>query len=480
MFLRRIRASLTGKLFIITALLLLAVCALTYGLIDYFLPRSYMATLSTDLEGKIAELVQILETADDAAFEAAMEQFVQETNATLLLTNMQTGETKTFSRHAASFEVEEGQTIVTEVVVGGEEANDDAVSVSFSFVRYGSEIVYSLYAVGDLVEVSRTQESLRMTLPWLSVAVLLISILGAVVYARYITRPIVRLSAISKRLAALDFSWEAEGNGRTDEIGVLGQNLAELAEKLSVALAELAEANAQLTRDVQREKTLQRQRTELFRSVSHELKTPLTILKAQLEGMIDGVGVYQDRDKYLARALEVASAMEGMVQDILAIARLEDGMQDEMKVEPVDVGSLLQGRIHAVSDLLRQREIELTQSIPQGLCVKTDRAMLSTVLNNLLGNAIGHSPVGGRVRVVASRGETGVDVSIENTGVQIPEKMLPRVFEPFFRVDASRNRQTGGSGLGLYIVKTLLDRMGAAYRMGNTKEGVKFSLTLPF
>src|SRR5699024_5190268 len=130
------------------------------------------------------------------------------------------------------------------------------------------------------------------------------SLLCAFFYSRYITRPIVRMSGIAGKMAVLDFHWEC-GEKRRDEIGKLGRSLDKLAQRLDAALADLESANQALRGEVEQERELDRQRMAFFNAASHELKTPVTILKGQLSGMLDGVGVYQDRDKYLLRSLQV-------------------------------------------------------------------------------------------------------------------------------------------------------------------------------
>ncbi len=160
--------------------------------------------------------------------------------------------------------------------------------------------------------------------PWLLLAMLLFSAACAFFYSRYLARPIVRLSGIAQSMAELDFGWQCQEQ-RRDEIGVLGRSLDHMAQQLSGALTELKQANDALRGEMEQERELERQRLAFFSAASHELKTPITILKGQLTGMLDGVDVYRDRDKYLARSLQVTGRMETLVQEILTISRMESG-----------------------------------------------------------------------------------------------------------------------------------------------------------
>ena len=142
------------------------------------------------------------------------------------------------------------------------------------------------------------------------------SLLCALVYSRYITRPIVRISGIAQNMAQLDFNWQCQET-RRDEIGALSRSLNQMARRLSAALAELEAANRALQKEVERERELDRQRMSFFSAASHELKTPVTILKGQLTGMLEGIDVYRDRDKYLLRSLQVTGRMEKLIQETI-------------------------------------------------------------------------------------------------------------------------------------------------------------------
>ena len=174
--------------------------------------------------------------------------------------------------------------------------------------------------------------------PWLLLALLAFSLLCALIYSRYITRPIVRISAIAGKMAELDFHWDC-GENRRDEIGRLGRSLDELARRLDGALTDLETANQALRGEVERERELDRQRMAFFSAASHELKTPVTILRGQLAGMLEGVGVYRDRDKYLLRSLQVTGRMENLIREMLAISRMETGSV-AVRREAVDLSAL--------------------------------------------------------------------------------------------------------------------------------------------
>ena len=240
-------------------------------------------------------------------------------------------------------------------------------------------------------------EALGRVAPWLALALLAFSLLCAVGYSRCLAKPIVRISAIAGKMAELDFQWKC-GETRPDEIGQLGRSLDEMAGKLSAALTELESANQALLGEVERERELDRQRMAFFNAASHELKTPVTILKGQLSGMLEGVGVYRDRDKYLLRSLQTTGRMENLIREMLAISRMEAGTVP-VKREPVDLAALTAERLAQDAELFRQRRQVLLPQLDTGAMVTGDPALLGRAVGNLLSNASLYSPENAEVRV---------------------------------------------------------------------------------
>lgn len=498
---KRIRASLTAKLLLITAGLLVASCVMTYALIAYMMPKTYRSALTEGLTDKVERLTEMLEETTRAEYEPLVDQFVQETRTEVTITDL-TGNEVLYEQAPYSQFVYNGVYVsiakVTDADVAMDEGTGDALQeeavaveadavedTTFSvyagqsmtlggvFQFADAEDPYMLSVYDTMREVNDAAEALHRIFPLLALAILAMALLGAFIYSRYVTRPIVRISRLSQRLAALDFTWAYE-SARSDEIGVLGRGLSELAARLAQTLEELRGANEALRGEMAREREVRRQRATLFSAVSHELKTPITIIKGQLEGMIGNVGAYADRDKYLSRALSVAESMEGMVCEMLALSKAEDAL-DTVNIRPLDLGGMMQARLSRHAELFAQRGIHVSADIAP-VVIHADHPHIEKVLDNILSNAALHSPQGATVWVTVRREGTDACVSVENSGTRIPEENPDRLFEAFYRVDASRNRQTGGTGLGLYIVRTILDRYGATYGIRNTQRGVLFSI----
>ena len=331
--------------------------------------------------------------------------------------------------------------------------------------------IYSLYVTPRVESENLAVRALIQMAPWLLLVLLAFSLLCALVYSRYITRPIVRLSGIAGKMAELDFNWACREQ-RRDEIGALGRSLDQMARQLSAALKELEAANHALRGEVEQERELDRQRMAFFSAASHELKTPVTILKGQLAGMLEGVDVYQDRDRYLLRSLQVTARMENLIQEMLAVSRVETRGAD-VRREPVELSTLLVHQLTLDAELMEQRGQRLVSTLTPGITVTGDTSLLGKAIGNLLSNASLYSPEGAEIRVWCGRMQGRTALTVENTGTHIGAEALPHLFEAFYREEASRNRSTGGSGLGLYLVRIILERHGASCSIENTAEGVK-------
>ncbi len=312
--------------------MLFSASAVTFGLIAWATPITYTAVLSHDLARQTELLVQKLEQTPFNSCGPLFRDFLRASGAQVILTDphgnaVNTGSQLTILSVDESFAEQAGAAAVlgeTTAVPGETTSIPDetaapqpSVTVTLSDQStIAAEVTfpdrsgpYLLYVTPSIQAENLAVQALIRMAPWLLLALLAFSLLCAFVYSRSITRPIVRLSGIAGNMARLDFSWQCRED-RPDEIGQLGRSLNQLSQKLSASLQELQSANRSLLGEVERERARQRERTAFFSAASHELKTPVTILKGQLSGMLEGVGVYQDRDRYLLRALQVTGRME--------------------------------------------------------------------------------------------------------------------------------------------------------------------------
>ena len=437
--------------------LLAACCLMIYGIVMLVLPQNYY----TDLEDQVADdFDALLDTFDEKTWAAStdeIERFAVHNHALVNIIN-DSGEVLYSVNHSTP---EPGSPV-------------SIVRRTHGFGAMFTEGMarYYLMVSAARVTAARPLAVLVRLLPLITAAILLVSVVGAYLLSRYYSRPLIAISQTARQMAALDLTGQCEVR-RQDEIGVLAASLNEMSAQLSTALADLQAANGQLKQDIEREREQERQRVEFFTAVSHELKTPIAIIKGQLEGMIYQVGDYKDRDTYLRHCLKTTNDMEALVKEILAAARL-GGSDFRLVCTDLDFSGLLQSVCRKFLGPMEDKQIALTLAIQPGVHCRWDLRLLEKAFDNVLSNAVAYSPAGARITV---RLQEGV-CTIENTGIQIAEEDLARLFTPFYRVDKSRSRNSGGSGLGLYITKTILDRHGIRHTLANTENGVKFTAFL--
>ena len=451
---KRISESIQAKTFLSMLALLVVCCIIIYGMVMIFLPRNYHTQLEGQVTADFYDLVEILERNGWEASSDSLLEFSMTNNASVEIND------------------DNGNNLFSVNFADMENLDTSAPSMSCSATFRQNGQTYHLFANAALVAVAQSYDILLKLIPFIAVVILLISVIGAVVCSRYYSKPLVSISNVAKRMTTLDMTWKCEVN-RQDEIGVLATSLNEMAEQLNNALASLRSANWQLKKDIEREREQEKQRVEFFTAVSHELKTPIAIIKGQLEGMIHQVGPYKDRDTYLRRCLKTTNDMEALVKEILSAARM-GGSDFHLERTDLDISQMLRKVCQQFRGRMEDKEMELHMDIQPAFHYAGDGRLMEKVFTNVIGNAVAYSPVGATVTVSLQNGI----FFVENSGIHIAEEDLKRIFTPFYRVDKSRNRNSGGSGLGLYITKTILDHHGIRHSMVNTEDGVRFTAFL--
>ena len=449
---KKIKESIGAKTFLTMFLLLTVCCILIYGMVMVFLPKNYQVELQNQFTTDLYKLTESLE-------KSGWEDISQDILAFSIRNNA-------FVR----IEDEAGNEMLAVNISNDEKKNNAAktLSSSGSFTYKGKN--YRLLATASLIAVAQSYDILVKLIPFIAGMILMISVIAAYVCSRYFSKPLIDICGVAKRMTRLDMTWKCD-ESRSDEIGQLAGSLNEMSAQLSGALESLQSANEQLQSDIEKQRRQERQRIDFFTAVSHELKTPITIIKGELEGMIYKVGEYKDRDAYLKHALKTVTDMEILVKDILSAARM-GGSDFQLLREKVDMTSLVERCCRKVKGIAEDKKIKMLSHLQQNVFYHGDERLLQQAVSNIINNAVIYSPEQAEVEVELS----DAMLTVHNTGVRIKDEDLEQLFIPFFRVDKSRNRNTGGSGLGLYIVKTIFDHHRISYKLGNTDNGVKFTV----
>lgn len=449
---KKIKSSIGAKTFLSILVLLITCCIIIYGVVVYFLPKNYQTELETQFVSEFQTLVQNIEENGIEANTQDMVSFSVRNNASLVITEENGAEI--YSLNTQNIE---------------EKSSKDKTLNTVSKVKLNNQ-TYHINALASFVAVSQSYDILIQLLPLILALIILIAVIGAYLTSSYFSKPLIKICGVAKRMTKLDMTWKCD-TSRADEIGILANSLNEMAERLNNALIELQRANEKLQEDIENERKQEQQRIEFFTSVSHELKTPITIIKGELEGMIYKVGEYKDRDTYLLHTLSTVETMEKLVKEILTSARMS-GTDFQLNLEETNISSLVETCCQNIDRLTKEKEIKIHMNLPFEYMYLGDKKLLQSAFLNVITNAVLYSPKRADVFIKIYENV----LSIENTGIHIEQEDLEQVFLPFFRADKSRNRNTGGSGLGLYLVKIILERHKIKYSIENTDIGVKFSV----
>lgn len=436
------------------------------------MPISYLKILNQNAEKKASKLIETLSTFDNVTeCIETISNFEIETGVSVWLDD-QNGNT-VYPRNI----IKEDDTVYYDTYVTYDENADNLPFLtkrsSQTFpLTFNNGDSYTLTVFTDLFAVQQSTDVLISIFPYVLLMVVGLSFLCSFFYSRFITKPILQLSDISEQIAALDFSGKCDET-RNDELGHLAHNLNYLSASLSHSMEELRTANMQLKTDIEKEQEIERQRIDFFAAASHELKTPLTILKGHLSGMLNNVAGYEDHSKYLMRSLMVTEKMETLIGELLYISKI-DNSNTTLKRQKINLAELLRTGIATLSDYISEKKLLLDVNIPDKIICYLEKGEMECAIQNILVNAIRYSPEGERISVIAEETTEEISCRMENTGVNISENTISRLFEAFYRADNSRNSNTGGTGLGLYIVRGIFERHGAKYGITNTEQGVCF------
>ena len=473
---KKVKSSLLLKVFMVTAILLMGVSFLVYGVLAWYLPKTYSNNLNTTLDNQTKDFIS---DVSQIPMEQSGELFDR------FLANQNVDSIELFADNGQKIKLPTIQTDSDDVVFetdgiddfwSGKLYNVPIISSSYPLSFLDENMQYTLVVYGAAEQIAELQQSFIRVLPFLVFVIVFVSMIASWIFSRLITKPILKISNISKEMSQLKFEWQLEER-HTDELGILEKSLNHLSQQLGTTLSDLQEANRKLELDIEHEKALEQAQIDFFSAVSHELKTPITIIKGQLEGMLLEIGAYKDHKKYLAKSLEVANTLESMVQEILIVSRLESPNAG-FKKAPFNCIPLIYNYLRETEDLIMQKDLQIKTDLPKEVTIDGNKMLLEKVFSNLIGNAIKYTPAGAVIHIMVQNVNGHFLFSIENTGTHIPDESIPKLFEAFYRVEQSRSRRTGGSGLGLYVTQKILHQHGSDCTVANTKIGVRFTFTI--
>ena len=352
----------------------------------------------------------------------------------------------------------------------------------------GTSINLMGYLDGDYTVIISTpmesiQTSARLSGQFTMYVGLILIICGAVamyLYSRQFTRPIEDMAKAANQMSHLDFDVKVP-TGSDDELGRLGASINELSSKLEFTISELKTANNELQKDIEQKVQIDEMRKEFLSHVSHELKTPIALIQGYSEGLKDNIlDDEESKEFYCDVIADEAKKMNRMVQKLLTLNQIEFG-NDEPEMERFDINELIASVADANAIRAGQKNMSIVfDNRNEHNFVWADEYKTEEVLTNYISNALNHCDGKRAIEVRTEKSENGgtITVTVYNSGKNIADEDLERIWEKFYKTDKARTREYGGNGIGLSIVKAIMDSMGQEYGVRNVSDGVEFWFNL--
>ncbi|MGV8146427.1 MAG: sensor histidine kinase [Alkaliphilus sp.] len=343
-------------------------------------------------------------------------------------------------------------------------------------------LVYSaMLNNGDILIISTTYAPISASIKsatdfHLFIALISIAVGTIIAYAfsKKFTKPIIELNKITKRMTELNF--DAEYLLATDdEIGTLGKNINFLSKKLNLTITKLNSSNQALKEELQKEKQLDKMRKEFVSNVSHELKTPIALIQGYAEGLIDNIANDdKTRDYYCGVIVDESKKMEKLVVDLLDLSIIESGNLS-LNIKSFDILELVEKVVNTLSPLLIKKRISVNISSNDEIHEALgDIRKIEQVIVNFINNAITYSHSREEILITISKLSKVTRVEVFNKHSEIPENELSKIWTSFYKRDKARLREFGNTGLGLSIVKGILDAHNYSYGAFNSDSGITF------
>lgn len=311
----------------------------------------------------------------------------------------------------------------------------------------------------------------------MGLAIIALSGLLIWVVTKRITRPISELTQLSTKMRELDFDAKYHSQAG-NEIDELGENFNRMSEQLEKTISELKSANNQLLKDIENKEKIDRMRQEFLNNVSHELKTPIALVQGYAEGLKENISDDpESREFYCDVIMDEAAKMNKLVKNLLTLNQLESG-RDEVTMERFDIVSLIRGVLQSMDIMIQQKEAKVIFEASDPVYVWADEFKIEEVVTNYTSNALNHLNGEKEIEIRVLPEDDCVRVTVFNTGTPIPEEDIPKLWNKFYKVDKARTREYGGSGIGLSIVKAIMESLHQQYGVQNYDNGVEFWFTL--
>lgn len=480
-----IRYKMAALIVLIMALVMLL--AGTFGRV--FMEKYYKNTKQASIKKVFEQLEEISESdanLEDSDNISEMDNICEKSGATLIMVD--SSGSSVYDYGAGKMLADRWKDMIFGQNIGQRENPEvieetDEYTIQSTIDKFSTNQYYELYSTlssGNYVIIRMSVENFKESISianhfyfWLAIIVIIMTTIVLIFAMRQYVNPILQLAEISKKMSNLDFEAKYTGHHK-DEIGVLGESMNEMSEKLEITISELKSANLELHKDIAKKEEVDEMRKEFISNVSHELKTPIALIQGYAEGLQEGIHDNpEDMEYYCDVIIDEANKMNKMVKNLLTLNQLEFGTE-QVNMERFDIVSVIAGVLNSLKLRVEQEGVHIEFAKNEPVFVWADEFQIEEVITNYISNAFNHVDENKLIKVEIAQKNGIVRVSVFNTGKQIAEDELKNIWVKFYKVDKARTRAYGGNGIGLSIVKAIMERHNNAYGVINHSDGVEF------
>ena len=486
--------SVRVKLFATISIVIVSIIVFLIVVNNFVLGQFYLYTKRQTLKSVYQIVNDYYNDEQDGSLETKLEQIAIQNNFDILIRNNQninvyTSNKNFYATYGQMNEmtsrlntgdgklIEQGKNFVIK------EITDSKNKMTYVLLASTLDNGYLLYI---RISITSIQESVKISNEFLYLmagfAILIAALIVSYVSRRF-TDPILELNAIAKKMANLDFSHKYRITDADDEINNLGKSINVMSDKLERTIKQLRNTNIELEKDIEEKSKIDEMRKSFISDVSHELKTPIALIQGYSEGLLENVNTDEESRKFYAEViLDETNKMDKLVKQLLELMKLEYGKREfnDTKFNIVEVEKEV---IRKSEVMIKETGAKIDLESSDEINVFADDFYIEQVVGNYMTNAIKHvKEVNGRKEIII-KNEVDVEknlvrISVFNTGDNIPEEHLARIWNRFYKIDSSRNRQKGGTGIGLSFVKAIMNNYKNDYGVNNKEDGVEFYFDL--
>ena len=466
------KMKLFQKTYLFTVGLMAIIIIISHTLLYMLLPSFYTNKKQQDLDNISYQLTEQLQNNNSNKSDEIAKKFADMHNINILLSV--NGKNKVYEGIKScdiyiNPDALDEQSLVIDNKTDFREDNNDFLKISDSSLLYTKKLKTkdnvdaSIKVAMDLQYLQEARSVVFMILPYSIGISLIISLFASYIYTKKITKPIKQICDVTKEMQVLKEDAYCDIN-TGDEIELLATNINSLYKNLLDTIDSLKE-------EIENVSKSEKSKVDFLRSASHELKTPLMSIHIMLENMILNIGKYKNHDVYLPKCQEAVVNLSSMVQEILDTSRL-NSLNGEKELKEVDLKILIESIIEPYKIIAKSKKINMNIDYSNSLNINTDKSMLKKALSNIISNAVNYTDNGKNINIYFEKNS----LIIENECKPIEQNHLDHIFEAFYRAEFDRNKNTGGNGLGLYIVQQILKTLNISHSFESVQNGMKFTI----